>query len=127
MIEKPHLPADLDEERVIVINKTIFDLCLRCIDNIRQNLCEQLHCKDSELKSIIQQNDILKEEVYDLIIDAEKECKKKILQEQKISASHMITCSVIYRSSLPYTNSMEQMDQKRMQKLAELGLMDEKE
>lgn len=68
-------------ERVILLNQAIIELSCKCIDRIKAMLCDEMKVDEEELKKRIASNDGLKEQVFDLIVDAEKgskrECSKK--------------------------------------------------
>lgn len=121
-IGKPNIPSTLTESRVILINNAIFELSIRCIDKIRDELCQQMNCVPSKLRMSVSQNATLKDQVFDLVIDAEKSSKKKILKDEGVSETDMIICNLLYKDSPTFTNAMEAIEEKRLQKLSELGL-----
>lgn len=121
-IDEPSIPEILTEKHVILLNNAILELSNRCLDRVRALLCEQLKCEETQLHDTIEKNESLKEQVFDLVIEAEKESKKKILHDENISATDMIIASLLYRTNDNYMNAMEAISAKRMSKLRELGL-----
>ena len=74
------------------------------------------------LKKRIASNDGLKEQVFDLIVDAEKGSKKRVLEEEKVMEADLIICSLLYKENDIYEKKMEEMAKMRVEKLKELGL-----
>ena len=77
---------------------------------------------EEELKKRIASNDGLKEQVFDLIVDAEKGSKKRVLEEEKVMEADLIICSLLYKENDIYEKKMEEMAKMRVEKLKELGL-----
>ena len=75
-----------------------------------------------ELKSTVAGNDSLKDQVFDLVVDAEKKSKRKILDAEGVEESHLIICGLLFKDNELYAKKMEEMANARMEKLAELGL-----
>ena len=121
-IESPKLPASLTMERVLIINQAIMELSLRCIDQIIRMLCKEIQVSREELKSTVAGNDSLKDQVFDLVVDAEKKSKRKILDAEGVEESHLIICGLLFKDNELYAKKMEEMANARMEKLAELGL-----
>ncbi|KAK8801873.1 hypothetical protein WA588_006157 [Blastocystis sp. NMH] len=121
-IEKAEIPEDLTVERVILLNQAIIELSCKCIDRIKAMLCDEMKVDEEELKKRIASNDGLKEQVFDLIVDAEKGSKKRVLEEEKVMEADLIICSLLYKENDIYEKKMEEMAKMRVEKLKELGL-----
>ena len=109
-------------ERVILLNQAIIELSCKCIDRIKAMLCDEMKVDEEELKKRIASNDGLKEQVFDLIVDADKGSKKRVLEEEKVMEADLIICSLLYKENDIYEKKMEEMAKMRVEKLKELGL-----
>ena len=109
-------------ERVILLNQAIIELSCKCIDRIKTMLCDEMKVDEEELKKRVVSNDGLKEQVFDLIVDAEKGSKKRVLEEEKVMEADLIICSLLYKDNEVYEKKMEEMARMRVEKLKELGL-----
>lgn len=108
--------------RVILLNQAIIELGCRCIDRIKDMLCEEMKVDVDELKKRIASNESMKEHVFDLVVDAEKGSKKKVLEDEKVMEADLIICNLLYKENEVYEEKMEEMSQARVEKLRELGL-----
>lgn len=121
-IEPPALPESLTVEKLILILQMICELSIQCIIQIMQMLCEQTQLSPEQVKTVVQQNDQLKTQVLDLVVDAEKKSKKKILEEQGVEHSHMITAELLYRDNEAYSREVDKIQARLMLHVAALGL-----
>lgn len=121
-IEKPSLPSDLDVKKAILLNNAVLELSIRCIDRIKEMLCDEMHIDMVNLRERISSNPSLQDNVFDLVVDAEKNSKKKILKDEEVDEADLIICSLVYRDNKVFSSAMESIGEKRMHKLAELGL-----
>lgn len=109
-------------KRAILLNNAVLDLSIRCIDRIKEMLCDEMHISMENLRETISSNPSLKDEVFDLVVDAEKNSKKKILKDEEVDEADLIICSLVYRDDPIFSSAMDSIGRKRMNKLAELGL-----
>lgn len=109
-------------KRAILLNNAVLDLSIRCIDRIKEMLCDEMHISMENLRETISSNPSLKDEVFDLVVDAEKNSKKKILKDEEVDEADLIICSLVYRDDRIFSSAMDSIGTKRMHKLSELGL-----
>ena len=64
----------------------------------------------------------LQNQVFDLVIDAEKGSKKKILQDEGVEEAQLIICNLLYRDDEQYSKQLEAINAPRSERLARLGL-----
>lgn len=121
-IEKAEIPEELTVSRVILLNQAIIELSCKCIDRIKMMLCEEMKVDVEGLKKHIASSDSLKEQVFDLVVDAEKGSKKKVLEDEKVQEADLIICSLLYKENEVYEEKMEELSKVRVEKLKELGL-----
>lgn len=121
-MEQPNLGGNLTEKHVILLNNAIFELSCRCIDKIQKELCEQMQCNKIQFQKLVRENESLRNEVFDIIIDAEKQSKLKILKDEDITVADMLIASLLYRNSDTYRNAMEAIESKRQYIFKEFGL-----
>lgn len=117
-----HLPHGLDIRHGLLIWNAITELTIKCIDRISTNLCDQLHCTEIELVSRIHENPGFRDTVYDLIIDAEKDCKKKVLNDEGIEEADFILFNLINRDSKQLSDGITAVENKKIEKLRNLGI-----
>ena len=92
------------------------------MDRIRDLICEELHISPENMKEVVSTTDSLKDQVLDLVVDAEKGSKRKVFQEEHVDEADMIICSLLYKEDEAYDQKMEELSQIRLNKLGELGL-----
>ena len=92
------------------------------MDRIRDLICEELHISTENMKEVVSTTDSLKDQVFDLVVDAEKGSKKKVFGEEHVDEADMIICSLLYKEDETYDKKMEELSQIRLNKLSELGL-----
>lgn len=120
--EKPQLPPSLDVKKAILLNNAVLDLSIRCIEHIETMLCDEMNIHLSQLRNKVSSDNGLRDQVFDLVVDAEKKSKKKILSDEGIDEADLIICSLLFKEDATFNTAMESIASKRMKKLAELGL-----
>ena len=121
-LEKPEIPESLTVNRVLILNQAIIELSCRCMDRIKALLCGEMNFDEETLKKNVSESESLKEQVFDLVVDAEKGSKKKILEDEGVEESDMIICGLLYKDDEVYEAKMQELSDIRIAKLAELGL-----
>lgn len=121
-LEKPEIPESLTVNRVLILNQAIIELSCRCMDRIKALLCGEMNVDEETLKKNVSESESLKEQVFDLVVDAEKGSKKKILEDEGVEESDMIICGLLYKDDEVYEAKMQELSDIRIAKLAELGL-----
>ena len=119
----PNFPSSLTIKRVLLISNAIAELTFDCIDRIVRGICMQLKYDSLKLAEEIRNDNDLRENVMDMIVDAEKECKKKVLTEQGIEEADFILFNIKNRTSEQLTNGLNAIDEKKQEKLKDLGLL----
>ena len=119
----PILSSSLTIKRVLLISNAIADLTFECIDRIIRNICMQLNYDSLKLAEEIRKDNDFRDNVMDMIVDAEKECKKKVLTEQGIEEADFILFNIKNRNSDQLSNGLNAIDEKKQNKLRELGLL----
>ena len=66
--------------------------------------------------------DSLKDQVFELVVDAEKGSKRRVFEDEKVDEADMIICSLLFKENEEYETKMETLSEIRMEKLQELGL-----
>lgn len=115
--------SSLTIKRVLLISNAIADLTFECIDRIIRNICMQLNYDSLKLAEEIRKDNDFRDNVMDMIVDAEKECKKKVLTEQGIEEADFILFNIKNRNSDQLSNGLNAIDEKKQNKLRELGLL----
>ena len=121
-VEDPVLPEDLTVPRVLAINQAVIELSCRCMDRIRDLMCDELHLSPEDLKKTVMSTDSLKDQVFELVVDAEKGSKRRVFEDEKVDEADMIICSLLFKENEEYETKMETLSEIRMEKLQELGL-----
>lgn len=121
-LEKPEIPESLTVNRVLILNQAIIELSCRCVDRIKALLCDEMHIDEDALRKTVSESESLKEQVFDLLVDAEKGSKKKILEDEGVEEADMIICGLLYKDDEVYEKKMEELSDIRVTKLTELGL-----
>lgn len=119
----PNFSSSLTIKHVLLISNAIAELTFDCIDRIVSGICMQLNCDSLKLAEEIRNDNDLRENVMDMIVDAEKECKKKVLTEQGIEEADFILFNIKNRTSEQLTNGLNAIDEKKQEKLKDLGLL----
>lgn len=83
----------------------------------------QLNYDSLKLAEEIRKDNDFRDNVMDMIVDAEKECKKKVLTEQGIEEADFILFNINNRNSDQLSNGLNAIDEKKQNKLRELGLL----
>ena len=90
----PNFSSSLTIKHVLLISNAIAELTFDCIDRIVREICMQLKCDSLKLAEEIRNDNDLREHVMDMIVDVEKECKKKVLTEQGIEEADFILFNI---------------------------------
>ena len=77
---------------------------------------------EEHVKAAVQEHPSLQNQVFDLVIDAEKGSKKRILQDEGIEEAQLIISNLLHRDDDGYSKQMETITASRTQQLARLGL-----
>ena len=121
-IEDPGLPKELTPERTLILYQGISELSNRCIDRILAMLCKEMNLNEEHVKKAVTEHPSLQNQVFDLVIDAEKGSKKKILQDEGVEEAQLIICNLLYRDDEQYSKQLEAINAPRSERLARLGL-----
>lgn len=119
----PIFSSSLTIKRVLLISNAIADLTFECIDRIIRSIRMQLNYDSLKLAEEIRKDNVFRDNVMDMIVDAEKECKKKVLTEQGIEEADFILFNIKNRNSDQLSNGLNAIDEKKQNKLRELGLL----
>ena len=119
----PISSSSLTIKRVLLISNAIADLTFECIDRIIRSICMQMNYDSLKLAEEIRKDNDFRDNVMDMIVDAEKECKKKVLTEQGIEEADFILFNIKNRNSDQLSNGLNAIDEKKQNKLRELGLL----
>mgnify|MGYP000091803351 FL=1 len=109
-------------ERTLIIFQGIAELSNRCTDRILTMLCKEMNMDEEHVKAAVQEHPSLQNQVFDLVIDAEKGSKKRILQDEGIEEAQLIISNLLHRDDDGYSKQMETITASRTQQLARLGL-----
>ena len=92
------------------------------MDRIQDLISDEIHVSPENLKEVVSTTENLKDQILDLVVDAEKGSKRKVFGEEHVDEADMIICNLLYKEDETYDKKMEELSQIRVNKLSELGL-----